>query len=65
MGHIRMCVLLYADDAVIMREELHIGLNVLEEYCTKWKITLNTDKSKVVIFRKGGRLARNDRNWKL
>ena len=64
MGHLKMLILLYADDAAIMsenRDQLQIGLNVLEEYCTKWKITLNTDKTKVVVFRKGGRLAAADK----
>ena len=64
IGHMKMLTLLYADDAVIMsenRDELQLGLNILEEYCAKWKITLNTDKTKVVVFKKGGRLAANDK----
>ena len=49
MGLTRMFILSYADDAVILsdsRDNLHHGLTILNEYCTKWKITLNTDKTK-------------------
>ena len=47
MGLTRILILLYADDAVILsdsRDKLQQGLTILNEYCTKWKITLNTDK---------------------
>ena len=38
---------------------LQNGLNILHDYCQKWKFTVNVDKSKVMVFRKGGRLAQN------
>ena len=31
------------------------GLNALSEYCTYWKLTVNTDKTKVMSFQEGGR----------
>ena len=49
MGLTRMLILLYVDDAVILsdsRDNLQQGLTIINEYCTKWKITLNTDKKK-------------------
>ena len=64
MGLTRMLILLYADDAVIMsdsRDNLQQGLTILNEYCTKWKITLNTDKTKIVVFRKSGKLSVKDK----
>ena len=54
MGFTRMLILLYADDAVVLpgsRNKLQQSLTILNEFCTKWKITLNTDKTKIVVFR--------------
>ena len=31
----------------------------LKENCTKWKLTVNTEKSKIIVFRKGRQLPRN------
>ena len=38
---------------------LQQGLNVLETYCERWKLTVNIDKTKTMAFRKGGILPRN------
>jgi hypothetical protein len=49
-------LLLYADDAVILaesKEDLQRAINKLYTYCEFWKLKLNTDKSKVIIFKKG------------
>ena len=48
---------MYADDMVIFsetKEGLQKGLNNLDVYCWKWDISVNTRKTKVVVFRKGG-----------
>ena len=58
-----MKLLMFADDMSIFsesREGLQLGIDQLKDYCTKWGITVNIDKTKVVVFRKGGRQARND-----
>ena len=58
----KLFLLLYADDITIFSETtegLQKGLDILKEYCTKWKLTVNTDKSKIIVFRKGGQLPRN------
>ena len=58
----KMFMLLYADDIVIFSntaEELHYGLNLLSEYCAKWKLKVNVSKSRILIFRAGGLLPRN------
>ena len=59
---INLCILLYADDIILFGktpEELQNALGVLEEYCRRWKLTVNTNKTKVMVFRNGGRLPNN------
>jgi hypothetical protein len=44
---------LYADDTVIMaesREDLQAQLNVFGEYCKKWKLKVNAEKTNIFIF---------------
>ena len=46
---------MYADDTVLFansKENLQRCLNGLKEYCDKWKLQTNADKTKVVIFSK-------------
>ena len=62
IGMLKLYLLLYADDIVIFAESrvgLQEGLDILAEYCKKWKLTVNIDKTKIMIFRKGDNLARN------
>ena len=47
-------MLLFADDTVLLSEslsELQILLNKLSNYCTKWNIFVNTDKTKAMLFK--------------
>ena len=49
--------LMFADDLILMSESaegLQKCLDKLQEYCTKWCLTVNIDKTKVIIFNKGG-----------
>ena len=49
--------LLYADDLVLMSESskgLQNALDRLHNYCVKWKLSVNMDKSNVMIFNKSG-----------
>ncbi|XP_075157969.1 uncharacterized protein LOC142231236 [Haematobia irritans] len=58
-------ILMYADDIVIMADEIQKLQNMilkLEEYCTMWNMEVNTDQSKIMIFRNGGRLS-NQEKW--
>ena len=58
--------MLYADDIIIFGnspEDLQKSLAILEDYCSKWKLTVNTNKTKIMVFRKGGRLP-NDLDFK-
>ena len=50
----KLFMLLYADDIVIFpntAEELQYGLNLLSDYCLKWKLKVNVSKTKIMIFR--------------
>ena len=52
----KMYTLLYADDTVVMAEsaeELQLALNAVHTYCNECKLTVNTSKTKVVIFSRG------------
>ena len=54
---LKLLLLLYADDIVIFAEsevELQNGLNILKQYCQTWKLVVNVNKTKVMVFRKGG-----------
>ena len=58
---IKLFVLLFADDAVLFsstKEGLQTTLNVFNNYCITWKLTVNTNKTKVMIF-SNGRQANN------
>ena len=62
IGMINLNILLYADDIILFGKnptDLQNALNYLEEYCNKWKLTVNTNKTKIMVFRKGGRLPKN------
>ena len=53
---VKLFLLFYADDAVIFAEsaeELQNGINILFRYCNRWKMKLNTDKSQIIVFKKG------------
>ena len=58
IGMLKLFLLIYADDIVLFAEsalDLQSGLDILKDYCDKWKLIVNTNKTKVMIFRKGGR----------
>ena len=47
-------MLLYADDVVLLAEsefELQKQLDVLYNWCTKWQLEINYEKSNIVHFR--------------
>ena len=54
--YVKLFTLLYADDTVILAEseaELQKALDSLEEYCSLWGLTVNLDKTKIIIFSRG------------
>ena len=57
IGMLKHFILLYADDIVLFgnsASELQNSIDILLECCQKWKLTVNTTKTKVLIFRKSG-----------
>ena len=54
--YLRLFVLLYADDTIVMAEspeELQRAINAVANYCDKWNLTINRNKTKIVIFSRG------------
>ena len=48
---LKLYLLLYADDIVIFAESsqgLQNGLDILAEYSKMWKLTVSTDKTKII-----------------
>ncbi len=49
--------LVYADDLVLLSESpegLQSSLNILKYFCFSWKLEVNRDKSKVIVFNSNG-----------
>lgn len=66
-GMIELYILLFADDLALMSYTvvgLQTQLNVLLACCTKLQLEINTDKTKVMVFRRGGPLAEKEK-WYL
>jgi len=64
IGNIRLKILLYADDIVIITDHplsLQYNINIIERYCERWNLELNLQKSKIMVFRKGGRLSAREK----
>ena len=54
--------MLYADDIVLLSESqtgLQKCLNQLNSFCDIWKLEVNTDKSKVIVFNSNGKTYKN------
>ena len=53
--YLKLFRLLYADDTFILAEsaeDLQAALNIFEEYCSEWKLSINDSKTKIVVFSK-------------
>lgn len=62
----RINLLMYADDIVLLAESplvLNEMIRRLENYCHRWNLVVNLSKSKIMVFRKGGRLSARE-SWK-
>ena len=52
---------MFADDAVLLSETpegLQHALRKVKNYCENWRLKINADKTKVMIFNKSGRLVK-------
>ena len=59
---ISLILLSFADDMTILGQNqinLQNSLDMLSEYCTRWGFEVNTEKTKVIVFRKRGRLGQD------
>ena len=55
-------ILAYADDIVLFSdnpEQLQEMLNIVSEWCKKWRLKINTDKTKIIQFRKSRKQRNN------
>ena len=55
VGNVNFNTLLYVDDMVIIGEteiDLQLLLNALNDWCFKWRVKINQQKSKIIHFRK-------------
>ena len=58
-------LMLFADDMVVLANnvlELQNNKDLLYTYCSNWGLQVNTDKTKIVVFRKQGGL-KYDESW--
>ena len=56
--------LMYADDIALIsqsKEGLQCCLNKLNAYCKTWQLTVNNDKTTVVVFNKTGKMTNDSR----
>ena len=59
--YLKLFILLYADDTTLLAEtanDLQTQLDAFYEYCNLWKLKVNADKTKVMVFG-NGRLPQN------
>ena len=63
---IQVFLLLFADDIVMFSSTVK-GLNdqihQLENYCDNFQIRVNMDKTKIIVFKNGGKLSKHEK-WK-
>jgi len=58
----KMFLILHTDDFVIFAntsDELQTSLNLFNDYCQRWKLTVNVKKTRILILRKGGKLSKS------
>ena len=63
LDDITFILMLFADDMVILGKDandLQKSLDLLDVYCSRWGLQVNTDKTKIVVFRKRGGLRDNE-----
>ena len=62
IGNLSINSLLYADDIILLsssQEGLQESLNGLQDFCNTWKLDVNIDKSKVIVFNSNGKTYSN------
>jgi len=62
IGNTVVRVLMYADDIVLLSdssEGLQTMINAFSEYCSRWELSVNLTKSKVMVFRRSPNISKN------
>ena len=66
IGDLVLTILMFADDMAVFGnsvEDLQNKLNLLHDYCINWGLEVNSNKTKIMVFRKRGGLKSNEK-WK-
>jgi hypothetical protein len=61
---LELFILLFADDIVLLSLTpggLQVQLNILKDCCDRLKLIVNKEKTKIMVFRKGGYLGRKEK----
>jgi hypothetical protein len=67
VGDVQVNSLLYADDIILLsstQEGLQNSLNVSSNFCSSWKLDVNQEKSKAIVFNSNGKTYMNSFNLK-
>ena len=67
IGDSKLSILLYADDIVLLapkETEMQLLMDKVHHWCERWRVLINTEKSKVMHFRPS-RLKRSEFNFKI
>lgn len=54
--YLKLMMLLYADDTVLFSDsesDMQCALDAFKEYCHTWRLTVNLEKTKIVVFSGG------------
>ena len=52
-AYLKIFIILFADDTVLFsntKEDLQYMLNIFEQYCRTWKLTVNISKTKILVL---------------
>ena len=58
VGEVKVSLLLYADDIVVVaynEQDMQVLLDKLHEWCKRWRVLINREKTKAMHFRRGRR----------
>ena len=65
MIFVKILLFLYADDTILLSEsseDLQRMLNTFGQYCEDWKLNVNIEKTKILIFSRG-KISRNEKYY--
>ena len=55
--------LLFADDVALCSDSIgrmRDMINVLEQFCDRWKMKINLEKTKIMVFRRSGKIRKDE-----